>query len=216
VLMIMTLLAISGVGNSALEQRMAGNYSQSMTAFQAAEQGLREAENWLFTKWDNDTDIRDLDATDWWFHETGTTDGLYSTMNSAPANAKVCRGDIGCEFDPRDESQWCNDTGNTACRLAKGYVELSDTVGTNRSLHDLEIRSVGDDLNGDGKIDTVAKQPRFIIEYVGPKRAKAAHITMGKPVFEAPMQAFRITVIAWGQDPAVRKVLQSHVILASK
>jgi Tfp pilus assembly protein PilX len=216
VLLIMTVLAISGVGNSTLEQRMAGNYSQSMTAFQAAEQGLREVEDWLFFKWDNDPDIQDLDAAGWWFKVTGVADGLYSNMNSHPANAKVCRGDISCEFDPRDESQWCNDIGNTACRLSKGFITLSSTVGTNTSLHGLDIGSVGDDLNGDGTIDTVAKQPQFIIEYVGPMGEKAPVITLGKPVLEAPMHAFRITVIAWGQDPAARHVLQSHVVLASK
>jgi type IV pilus assembly protein PilX len=216
VLLVMTVLAISGVGNSTLEQRMAGNYSQSITAFQAAEQGLRAVEDWLFTQWDNNADIRDLEASDWWFKVTGTTDGLYSTMSTDPDGAKVCRGDVSCEFDPRDESQWCTDTDDTSCRLAKSYVELSDSVSTNTSLHTVEIGSVGDDLDEDGTIDTVARQPRFIIEYVGPMGEKAPVLTLGKPVFEAPMHAFRITVIAWGQDPAARHVLQSHVILASK
>jgi Tfp pilus assembly protein PilX len=214
ILLIMTVLAISGIGNSTLEQRMAGNYSQSMTAFQAAEQGLRAVEDWLFAKWESDPDIQDLEATDWWFQATSATDGLYSEMYSDPDNAKVCRGNDGCEFDPRDESQWCTDVGNTDCRLPKSFITLSNTVGSNTSLHSREIRSVGDDLNGDGTIDTVARQPQFIIEYVGPMGEKAPVLTMGKPVLSPHMHAFRITVIAWGQDPIARHVLQSHVILA--
>jgi type IV pilus assembly protein PilX len=214
VLLIMTVLAISGIGNSTLEQRMAGNYSQSMTAFQAAEQGLRAVEDWMFTKWEADPDIRDLEAADWWFQVTGVSDGLYSDMYSDPDAAKVCRGDDSCEFDPRDETQWCTDVGNAACRLPKSFVTLSNTVGTNTSLHGLDIGSVGDDLDGNGTIDTVARQPQFIIEYVGPMGEKAPVLTMGKPPLEPNSHAFKITVIAWGQDVAARHVLQSHVILA--
>jgi len=207
VLLVMTVLAISGVGNSTLEQRMAGNYSQSMTAFQTAEQGLRVAEEWMTNKLLNDPVFSALDDAGWWFQVTGTTDGLYSSMNSDPDNAKVCRGNDDCEFDPRDESQWCNDVNDVGCRLPKGYITLGET------LHSVALPTVGVDFDGDGTIDSVANQPRFIIEYIGPKSDDARSITLGKPSFGSGLQAFRITVIAWGQDAAARQVLQGHVLL---
>ena len=213
VLLVMTVLAISGMGNSTLEQRMAGNYSQSMTAFQAAEQGLRIAEEWLYTKLDSDTTFQNMDASGWWFKQTGTTDGLYTTMYSHDDAAKVCGGDDTCEFDPRDESQWCTDGGDPNCKLPKGFIQLSSDTGTQTSLHGENLSSVGEDLNGDGTIDTVAKQPQIIIEYVGPAGQKAKNITFGTTSIGAPIQAFRITVIAWGQDASARHVLQSHVVL---
>lgn len=36
-LLVMTVLAISGIGNSTLEQQMSGNYFRSSSAFQSAE-----------------------------------------------------------------------------------------------------------------------------------------------------------------------------------
>ena len=214
VLLVMTVLAISGVGNSTLEQRMAGNYSQSMTAFQAAEQGLRIAEQWLEAKRAGDTTFQNMDAADWWFKQTGTMDGLYTTMYTHTDDAKVCGGDVGCEFDPRDESQWCSDGGDPNCRLPKGFVTLSGSTGSSASLHGTNLSSVGEDLDGDGTIDTVARPPQFIIEYVGPTGEKARVLTLGVKTIKAPHQAFRITVIAWGQDASARHVLQSHVVLS--
>jgi type IV pilus assembly protein PilX len=207
VLLVMTVLAISGVGNSTLEQRMAGNYSQSMTAFQAAEQGLRVAEEWLFAKRESDTTFKNMDDAAWWFKVTGTSDGLYSAMSTHPDAAKVCNGVDSCEFDPRDESQWCTDGGNPNCKLPKGFATLGG------ALHGVNLSTVGVDRDGDGAIDSVADQPRFIIEYVGPANVDAPVITFGKPKNMAAMHAFRVTVIAWGQDASARQILQSHVVL---
>lgn len=213
VLLVMTVLAVSGVGNSTLEQRMAGNYTQSVSSFQAAEQALRVAEEWMYTKLANDSDFRDLEATAWWFKDTSTTDGLYTTIDSHGDNAKVCAGDDNCEFNPRDEAQWCSDMSDPNCRLPKGYIELSDSVGSETTLHSVSLSSIGQDTDGDGTIDTVAHEPRFIIEYVGPAGLRARNITLGTTSISAPIHAFRITVLAWGRDESVRTVLQSHVIL---
>lgn len=214
VLLVMTVLAISGVGNSTLEQRMAGNYSQSMTALQAAEETLRIAEQWLETKRTSDTTFNNLEASDWWFKQTGTKDGLYTSMYTHDDKAKVCGGG-GCEFDPRDETQWCSDGSDSNCKLLKGFTTLSDSPDSPASLHGTSLSSVGEDLNRDGTIDTVARPPRFIIEYVGPLSERARVLNLGGPPRPKPSRhAFRVTVIAWGQDASARHVLQSHVVLS--
>ena len=46
-LLIMTLLAISSMGTSILEEKMAGNYKNTNQAFQSAETSLRNSEEWL-------------------------------------------------------------------------------------------------------------------------------------------------------------------------
>ncbi|MCU7844146.1 MAG: pilus assembly protein [Candidatus Thiodiazotropha sp. (ex Monitilora ramsayi)] len=198
-LLIMTVLAISGVGNSTLEQRMSGNYSHAMTAFQAAEQGLRVAEEWLYDNLDPLSPVRDADADNWaqWFGLADTSNGagMYSTRVSDPDASKVCRGDITCTFNPRDVDEWCADA---ACDLPKGFVTLGETLR-------------GDNLTTIG--GNVAREPQFIIEYVGPAGQIARPVVLGKPNLADPVQAFRITVIGWGQDAAARHVLQSHVVL---
>lgn len=44
ILLVLTLLGLSGMGDTVLQERMAGNLQESMSAFQAAEAGLRDGE----------------------------------------------------------------------------------------------------------------------------------------------------------------------------
>jgi type IV pilus assembly protein PilX len=44
ILLVLTLLGLSGMTNTVMQERMAGNMQESMSAFQAAEAGLRDAE----------------------------------------------------------------------------------------------------------------------------------------------------------------------------
>jgi type IV pilus assembly protein PilX len=48
-LLVMTLIGITGMQTSILEEKMAGNYRDSALAFQAAETALRDAEEFLAT-----------------------------------------------------------------------------------------------------------------------------------------------------------------------
>jgi type IV pilus assembly protein PilX len=188
-LLVMTVLAVSGIGNSLLEQRMAGNYYHSATAFQAAEFGLRVAERWLTTK------VTSTSAWSTWFETNASSNGLYTTRDATnPNSTEVCKGNIDCRFDPSDENAWCSTSG---CALPKGFVTLGDTLeGTALSTIDLPV----------------ARQPQFIIEYIGPV-GQQTPIQIGAPSLPAPEQGFRITVIGWGQEGVSRHVLQSHVIL---
>ncbi|MCU7915459.1 MAG: pilus assembly protein [Candidatus Thiodiazotropha sp. (ex Gloverina cf. vestifex)] len=188
-LLVMTVLAVSGIGNSSLEQRMAGNYYHAATSFQAAEYGLRVAEGWLI----NQVDITSPWET--WFQTNASNNGLYTTQDLAsPNTTEVCQGGINCRFDPNDESAWCTGAG---CVLPKGFVTLGDTLqGTALSTIDLPV----------------ARQPQFIIEHVGTVGEQTT-IQFGVPQLPAPQTGFRITVIGWGQEGVSQYVLQSHVIL---
>jgi type IV pilus assembly protein PilX len=44
ILLVLTLLGLSGMGNTVLQERMAGNLQEGQSAFQAAEAGLRDGE----------------------------------------------------------------------------------------------------------------------------------------------------------------------------
>jgi len=48
-LLLMTLLAVSSMKSTVLEEKMAGNYKDRITAFQAGEAALRAGENYLRT-----------------------------------------------------------------------------------------------------------------------------------------------------------------------
>lgn len=188
-LLVMTVLAVSGIGNSTLEQRMAGNYYHSSTAFEASEFGLRVAERWLITK------VTSTSAWSTWFETNASSNGLYTTKDStSPNSTEVCRGNIDCQFDPNNENAWCS---TATCALPKGFVTLGDTLeGTNLATIDLPV----------------GRQPQFIIEYIGPV-GQQTPIQIGAPSLPAPEQGFRITVIGWGQEGVSHHVLQSHVIL---
>jgi Tfp pilus assembly protein PilX len=185
-LLVMTVLAVSGVGNSVLEQKMSGNYYHSATAFEAAEFGLRVAEQWLY---DNVTDTSAFTNT--------SANGLYTTQDASTSNTvEVCGGDINCQFDPRNEANWCG-SGTSGCGvLPKGWAQLGGVLET-KALDEFTM---------------VTKQPRFIIEYIGP--VKESSIQVDAYILSGEQEAFRITVIGWGQEGVSRHVVQSHVLLA--
>lgn len=199
-LLVMTILAVSGVGNSVLEQRMSGNYYQSATAFQAAEYGLRIAEQWLTSTVDTPSEIDD------WFGGSGYTNGLYTTqVITAPNDVEVCRGAINCLHDPRDGAEWC--AGGAGCSLPKSFVTLGDT------LHGQTLATLGS-TDPDHEQYMVPRQPQFIIEYLGQADGPGAapNVDISNVGIDAPYAAFRITVIGWGKDGVTRHVLQSHIL----
>jgi type IV pilus assembly protein PilX len=192
-LLVMTVLAVSGIGNSVLEQKMSGNYNHSATAFQAAEFGMIVAEQWLFDNVSSSDDVTD------WFATGGLMNGLYTTQNATvPNGVEICKGDVDCYLDPRDETEWC--TGGASCNMPKSFVTLGDT------LHGAVLPTLN---------MSVARQPQFIIEYIGQAEGPGAAPSIevgGAPVIP-PLASFRITVIGWGQETAARHVVQSHVLM---
>jgi len=111
-LIIMTLLGISGMNNTVMQERMAGNQRNSTLAFQAAEAALRAAEIAIDTTWGSDfpdgtndgstannnhgvyllnSSVLDPDLTnetEWWAERTGAANNTFWANNgTATANA---------------------------------------------------------------------------------------------------------------------------------
>ncbi len=199
-LLVMTLLGISGVENSLLEERMSGNFHETYTAMQSAETALRAAENWLATKVTAESvqfvpkSDASYNATKDWFGGPNSN-GLYSTQ-AAPGISAPCQGKspTDCRFTATDESSWCSD--KPSCdTLPKGYITPGST--------DLGLPA----------IEGLTNQPRLIIEYIGRGLGPPPSIVIGESSTDTRMYAFRITAIGWGREKTTRYVLQSHLQL---
>ena len=70
VMLVLTILGVSGMKSSVLEEKMAGNVRDKQLAFQAAEATLREAEKYI------DSNVVSITAFD-----TDGSDGLYDMTN---------------------------------------------------------------------------------------------------------------------------------------
>jgi len=197
-LLVMTVLGVSGVGNSLLEERMSGNFHESYSAMQAAETALRVAENWLSDEVTAGavqfvpSSDKSYNAAQDWFGPGSAQQGLYS-LQAAPGIYTPCQEqDVSeCTFIAIDEDHWCAGT----CReLPRGYMAL----GTD-SLPAIDA-------------ELVNKQPRFIIEYLGRGLGPSPSMVMGdtSAIADTRMYAFRITAIGWGREETTRYVLQSH------
>jgi len=110
-LIIMTLLGISGMNNTVMQERMAGNQRNSTLAFQAAEAALRAAEIAIDTTWGSDFPEGDTNGTtandnrgvftlnsptldpdltnetEWWAERTGTANATFWANNGTDAYA---------------------------------------------------------------------------------------------------------------------------------
>ncbi len=204
-LLVMTVLGVSGAGNSLLEERMSNNFHESYSAMQSAETALRVAENWLTeevkagaVQFVPTTDASYLASQDW-FGTDSTKKGLYSTQ-AAPGISTLCQGKTAseCTFNAIDETHWRLNSDTQP----KGYATLgSDDLGTG------ELPSINNSNNS-----LISQPPRFIIEYLGRGLGPAPSIVMGSSsaTADARMYAFRITAIGWGGEATSRYVLQSH------
>ncbi len=202
-LMVMTVLGVSGVGNSVLEVKMDKNYLQNHSSEQSAGFGLKVAEQWLRLNVTPATLEVFFGAT------VAGKKGLYS-MRGLSLDEAVCKGDPGCTFDPRQTSDWCN--GGAACPLQKGFVTLGqDDLGTG-NLPSTDMSPA--DL-----------QPQFIIEYLGSTKKTGAvedfsgldgytSSSLDQGVSTGELQVFRVTAIGWGYETNVRNVLQRNYYLS--
>jgi len=110
-LIIMTLLGISGMNNTVMQERMAGNQRNSTLAFQAAEAALRAAENDIDQNWGSDFPDGDTNGTtnndnrgvftynsatldpnlgndtEWWAERTGAANNTFWANNGTDAYA---------------------------------------------------------------------------------------------------------------------------------
>jgi type IV pilus assembly protein PilX len=77
-LLVMTLIGITAISTTTLEEKMAGNNRQRQLAFQAASSALRDAETWLIT---NITNVTQFETT-----FNGTPVELYWVRQPTPGD----------------------------------------------------------------------------------------------------------------------------------
>lgn len=94
ILMVMTIIGITAMSSTTLEERMANNNRQRQLAFQSAESALRDAENWLAT---NVTNIASLNQFN------GTLPGLYTLRAPVVGMTLV---PLAAGFDIDDDADW--------------------------------------------------------------------------------------------------------------
>ncbi len=224
-IVVLTLVAVSGMDNTVMEERMAGNFGQTISAQQAAEIALREVEDWIasdvhaamFEK-GNDTADSGIDWNEFYAGSAsapsvistgnGNVPGLYATYSepgSGYAAVFPCSATLAnCLFDPTEEDDW-DDTA----KLVKGALALGDSI----TVKDASGNSQSSTLPSIGGGSAVANQPKLIVEYVGSYEVGAKNVAAQNYQLtsaRAKRYMFRITTMAWGKDANARYVLQSN------
>jgi len=138
VLLVLTLLGLSGMRSTVLEEKMAGNMRDSELAFQAAEAALREAERFI------ETDIISIVAFD-----NDGSDGLYNNSDDriwenitwTDADSLVYAGfdsasaaDINVTTAPRYVIQHLVSLGSQADVLNQGNYGQGTGAGTTETF----------------------------------------------------------------------------------
>ena len=223
-MVVMTLIAVSSMENTILEERMASNFGQSMKTMQVAEQAAKQAEDWIEANIHKAMLVGSAagyayaefagDGSGCITNTTGisvgsdSTPGLYSavTINTGTACPSIipCQGqESTCSFDPTSQDDW-----DDIVTLPKGYITLGDVLVT----HDINYVAHNSTMT---PIDSnfVSQQPKVIIEYLGYYEIGAKDLSVVNYQNQSEQlknYMFRITVIAWGKDANARYVVRSH------
>jgi type IV pilus assembly protein PilX len=171
-LVLLTIIGISSISSVTLEERMAGNLREQTTAFQAAESALRDAEI------DLEKDIGG----------TGTRD----PMTIAVHFAIDCSGSFGtgaadkgaCRQPAAPAGTWQTEIVTAS---AWNWTDANKTVAYGT-------------YTGAPAVAGVARQPRYVIEYL---QEKDDGTTL------PPTRYFRITARGWGGTDTSTVTLQS-------
>lgn len=180
-LLVLTMLGLSGTQTSTLELRMASNMTDRAKAFQAAEHTLQYAQGY----------INDLAAAGQ--HKTlfGTTPGLYKTLNASAAKA-------GGQTTCTTSTPWLN---STAKWDASDSIEIpADAFQPmlELSLHQKPRFMVGyDNEHNKGSPCYANSAPEGYSNSIG---------SVGKPL---QTEKFTITVVGYGSQPNTRVRLQA-------
>ncbi len=227
-LVVLTLIAVTGMDNTLMEERMAGNFGQTISAQQAAEIALREVERWITNRVHKDMFEKGNDTAssgsgiDWnefyvgsasssgFAIGNGNVPGLYAVYAKTGTGYSpvfpCSSAPANCLFDPTNEDDWTDSN-----KLVKGALQLGDTITTkdgSGANQTWTLPIIG--VPGDG---SVASQPRFIVEYLGSYEIGSRNVAVENYQNQSARPKrymFRITTIAWGRDANARYVLQSN------
>jgi type IV pilus assembly protein PilX len=158
ILLIMTLIGLSSMQNTTLEEKMAGNYRDKNLSFQAAEMTLREGEGWLAEQikepelstdscssncdvWDSDTLLAALSSSSY-LDNTLWSDGRARTATiTIPEVAASPEYFLEFELDKRDRLNIGQQQDSTV-RIYYGVVAqgVGGSVSTKTVLQSIYTR----------------------------------------------------------------------------
>ncbi len=231
-LLIMTILGVSGMSSSFMEEKMVGNSLSREKAFQAAEGTLRYAENWLAESGNKDTVLQEICAS-----ATNPNDTCNAAYDASQNDAKIVDDDLGdaCAngyCTPREQDWNYDKTATHDCSDAAYIPERWEScasgtaaVGNNLNL----FSSVGLHQEYPTSIVGTLQVPRFIIEFLGyrvPDDTTGACDLVGSDgVNDTPPESahwpfcdddpayFRVTALGYGGTANTRVMLQSTVVV---
>jgi len=236
-LLIMTILGISSVSSSFMEEKMVGNSLNREKAFQAAEAALRAGELFLAVGTNKDTAISNICGT-----ALDSTDDCDRSYNANGSKYKSATSDLGdtcpggyCtpreqDFDyDKDATHDCGDSDYIPERwetCTASSAAAGNNINGSTSIFDTAGKYIvypGTDLNS-----MVNQEPRYIIEFLGfriPEGELSACDLDSDGFNETPADSafwpfcpndlayFRITALGYGGTNNTRVMLQSTVIV---
>lgn len=189
-LVVLTLLAITSMSGTALEERMAGQYRDLNLAFQAAEAGLRDAE-------------RDLYAV-----------GAAPPATFTPRNPPIAgRTGFGDGTDAANPSSRCTDSSNTTYGRGLCYPRAA---GPHPPFPTADLSANSNVAvpyglyTGATPLQMVSAQPRYLIEALWSNIPAGPATSIGAG--GATMTYYRITSRGFGANPATQVTLQEMYV----
>jgi type IV pilus assembly protein PilX len=181
-LLVLTILGLSSMGGTILEEKMTGFYRDRQIAFEAAEAALRDGElDALSSRISGGTGFA---------AGCGTTTTPVSTADSGLCAVETDGTPIWVDFesDSTKKTGWVNGDDENHSVL---YHQFTVTDPVEREQQ---------------KIPGVAKQPRYIIEAI-----KVATQQLKLNASQSYKYAYRITAVGFGRRATTRVLLQSIV-----
>ena len=192
VLILMAVIAILVLAGSQLlntEMRLSTNDADRKYAFGLAEDALRNGEQYAYTN----------------VHKTKvlTDASIVAALANAGSQPRDFFGVVGTSkiFDPNCNNGLCAPSIESATAAGTSYSNTpawertATDSGKTVSVFDVDSKSIKYDL---GTSAEVYKNPRFIIEYLGPAEDTATTL-------------YRITARAWGRNQNTQVTLQSVI-----
>ena len=177
ILLILTVLGLAGMQNTALQERMAGNFDQRNQAFQLAEMGIRMAEREYADAWRADT-ARPLSFD---INEVGWPAACPDLAQLACSGAAITN-DLACVAAFGNE-YWRNVPVAAGAGTARYMVILDENRLGGCAPPEGISRSLSAGGGGGSGTDGVDKRRLFLAEGVAPDNTS---IVLVQSVFEGP------------------------------
>lgn len=132
IMVVLTILGVSGMRTAVLEEKMAGNMRDSQLAFQAAEATLKQAEQYID---ENIVSIVNFD--------TDGSDGLYSTDIYQPWN--------NIAWDSSDSLEYTDFDSDYSVKASPRFI-IQHLVSQKNDIDDLNLNNYGQGT-GAGRIE---------------------------------------------------------------